>query len=156
MGLGFLVSAALAAVFWRRRSAEKALRYWPQVRAEIVPGSIVFQETGRSLFGGRSGLRIISAQFEYVVDDCSYSSRKVLPVNWTIRESEKDRVQRELETFAVALCNPANPAEAVLDLPDRWQRGSISWITVGMILAAFMTVVFGLLLLQRFVRVDWI
>ena len=153
LGLGFFGSAALAALFWRRRSAEKALRYWPQVRASIVPGTIVFQEAGRSFFGGRSGFRIVSAQFEYVVDDCSHSSRKVLPVNWTIREEEKERVQRELEAFAVALCNPADPAEAFLDLPDRWQRGSISWTTVGMVLAVCMTVVFGLLL-QRFTCVD--
>ena len=74
----------------------------------------------------------------------------MLPVNWTIRESELERVQRELETFAVAFCNPANSAEAYLDIPDRWQRGSISWVTVGLVVSGVVMLLTGRFLLASY------
>lgn len=73
-----------------------------------------------------------------------------MPVNWTIRESERERVKRELETFAVAFCNPADFTEAFLDIPDRWQRGSISWVTVGLILAGSLSGLLALMLLMKY------
>ena len=75
----------------------------------------------------------------------------MLPVNWTIRESELERVQRELETFAVVFCNPTDSAEAFLDIPDRWQRGSISWVTVGLIVATGLSLLSALMLFARYV-----
>jgi hypothetical protein len=89
--------------------------------------------------------------FEYGIDGCPHRSCKMVPVNWTIRESERERVQRELESFAVAFCNPADPAEAFLDLPDRWQRGSISWTTVELVLAGSAACLTGYLLLKGYV-----
>lgn len=88
--------------------------------------------------------------FEYEVKGCTYRSRNLLPVNWTIRESERERVQRELETFAVVFCNPTDSAEAFLDIPDRWQRGSISWITVGLIAAVLGSGLLALMLLKKY------
>lgn len=74
----------------------------------------------------------------------------MLPVNWTLRAGEQERVIRELETFAVAFCNPANPGEAYLDIPDRWQRGSISWLTVALAVAGSVAVVSGRFLLAAY------
>ena len=124
---------------------------WPQVKALVIPGSLVFQRAGWLPLGDSQGLRISSVVFEYEVDGCTHRSRKLLPVNWTIRESERERVRRELETFAVAFCNPTDSAEALLDIPDRWQRGSISWVTVGLIAAVLMTGLLTLMLLSNLV-----
>ena len=124
---------------------------WPQVKALVIPGSLVFQRAGWLPLGDSQGLRISSVVFEYEVDGCTHRSRKLLPVNWTIRESERERVRRELETFAVAFCNPTDSAEAFLDIPDRWQRGSISWVTVGLIAAVLMTGLLTLMLLSNLV-----
>ena len=123
--------------------------YWPQVKALVIPGSLAFRRAGWLPIGDSRGLRISSVVFEYEVDGCTHRSRKLLPVNWTIRESERERVRRELETFAVAFCNPTDSAEAFLDIPDRWQRGSISWVTVGLIAAVLMTGLLALRLLSN-------
>lgn len=123
--------------------------YWPQVKAFVIPGSLAFRRAGWLPLGDSRGLRISSVLFEYEVDGCTHRSRKLLPVNWTIRESEQERVRRELETFAVAFCNPTDSAEAFLDIPDRWQRGSISWVTVGLIAAVLMTGLLALMLLSN-------
>ena len=123
--------------------------YWPQVKALVIPGSLAFRKAGWLPLGDSRGLRISSVVFEYEVDGCTHRSRKLLPVNWTIRESERERVRRELETFAVAFCNPTDSAEAFLDIPDRWQRGSISWVTVGLIAAVLMTGLLALMLLSN-------
>ena len=146
---GFLISAVVAGVLFQLRSADKAMIYWPQVKARLIPGSLVFRRAGWLAIGSRPGLRISSVMFEYEIDGCTHRSRKLLPVNWTIRESERERVQRELETFAVAFCNPTDSAEAFLDIPDRWQRGSISWVTVGLIAAVLMTGLLALRLLSN-------
>ena len=123
--------------------------HWPQVKALVIPGSLAFRKAGWLLLAESQGLRISSVVFEYEVDGCTHRSRKLLPVNWTIRESERERVRRELETFAVAFCNPTDSAEAFLDIPDRWQRGSISWVTVGLIAAVLMTGLLALMLLSN-------
>ncbi len=123
--------------------------HWPQVKALVIPGSLAFRKAGWLLLAESQGLRISSVVFEYEVDGCTHRSRKLLPVNWTIRESERERVRRELETFAVAFCNPTDSAEALLDIPDRWQRGSISWVTVGLIAAVLMTGLLALMLLSN-------
>lgn len=123
--------------------------YWPQVKALVIPGSLAFRSAGWLPLGDSRGLRISSVVFEYEVDGCTHRSRKLLPVNWTIRESERERVRRELETFAVAFCNPTDSAEAFLDIPNRWQRGSISWVTVGLIAAVLMTGLLALMLLSN-------
>ena len=75
----------------------------------------------------------------------------MLPVNWTIRESELERVQRELETFAVVFCNPTDSTEAFLGIPDRWQRGGIGWVTVGLIVATGLSLMSAFMLLTRYV-----
>ena len=118
--------------------------------ARVIPGSIQFKPGGWQPGKKQRGLRIAQVEFEYERDDVAYRSRKMLPVNWTLRAGEQERVQRELETFAVAFCNPADPGEAYLDIPDRWQRGSLSWITVGMVLSGAVLVVAGRFLLARY------
>ena len=125
--------------------------HWPQVKALVIQGSLACRRAGWLPIGDSRGLRISSVVFEYEVDGCTHRSRKLLPVNWTIRESERERVRRELETFAVAFCNPTESAEALLDIPDRWQRGSISWVTVGLIAAVLMTGLLTLMLLSNLV-----
>ncbi|HWR31717.1 MAG TPA: hypothetical protein VN631_18020 [Negativicutes bacterium] len=152
MGLwvGLLVLVIVSVMLFRIRSAEKAILFWPQVRAHVVPESIVFQQAGWPSVGNRKSLRISSIMFEYEIKGCTYRSRNLLPVNWTIRESERERVQRELETFAVVFCNPTDSAEAFLDIPDRWQRGSISWITVGLIAAVLGSGLLALMLLKKY------
>jgi len=132
------------------RSVAPKILHWQQVKAHVIPGSIVFRRTGWIPIGGWQGLRISSVVFEYEIDGCTHRSRNLLPVNWTIRESERERVQRELETFAVIFCNPANSTEAFLDIPDRWQRGSISWITVGLISAVMISGLLALMLLKKY------
>ena len=146
---GFLFSATVAFLLFRLRSHSRAILYWPQVKALVIPGSLAFRKAGWLLLAESQGLRISSVVFEYEVDGCTHRSRKLLPVNWTIRESERERVRRELETFAVAFCNPTDSAEAFLDIPDRWQRGSISWVTVGLIAAVLMTGLLALMLLSN-------
>ena len=148
---GFLFSATVAFLLFRLRSHSKAILYWPQVKALVIPGSLAFRSAGWLPIGDSRGLRISSVVFEYEVDGCTHRSRKLLPVNWTIRESELERVQRELETFAVVFCNPTDSAEAFLDIPDRWQRGSISWVTVGLIVATGLSLMSAFMLLTRYV-----
>ena len=146
---GFLFSATVAFLLFRLRSHSRAILHWPQVKALVIQGSLTFRKAGWLPLGESQGLRISSVVFEYEVDGCTHRSRKLLPVNWTIRESERERVRRELETFAVAFCNPTDSAEAFLDIPDRWQRGSISWVTVGLIAAVLMTGLLALMLLSN-------
>ena len=134
----------------RIRLAEKAILFWPQVKARVIPGSIVFRQAGWPLVGVKKSFRISSVLFEYEIEGCTHRSRNLLPVNWTIRESERERVQRELETFAVVFCNPTDSTEAFLDIPDRWQRGSISWITVGLISAVMISGLLALMLLKKY------
>ena len=134
-----------------RRRREKKIIQWPQVKARVQPGSLVFCRTGWMPVGREQGWRISSIMFEYEIDGCTHRGRNLLPVNWTIRESELERVQRELETFAVVFCNPTDSAEAFLDIPDRWQRGSISWVTVGLIVATGLSLMSALMLLARYV-----
>ena len=147
--LVFFLSGIVAALLHCRRRREKKIIQWPQVKARVQPGSLVFCRTGWLPVGGEQGWRISSVMFEYEIDGCTHRGRNLLPVNWTIRESELERVQRELETFAVVFCNPTDSAEAFLDIPDRWQRGSISWVTVGLIAAVLMTGLLALMLLSN-------
>ena len=118
--------------------------------ARVVPGSIKFKPVGWQAGKKQRGLRITQVEFEYERNGVAYLSRKMLPVNWTLRAGEQERVQRELETFAVAFCNPADSAEAYLDIPDRWQRGSISWITVGLVVSGSVLVLTGRFLLASY------
>ena len=145
----FFLSGIVAALLHCRRRREKKIIQWPQGKARVQPGSLVFCRTGWLSVGGEQGWRISSVMFEYEIDGCTHRGRNLLPVNWTIRESELERVQRELETFAVVFCNPTDSAEAFLDIPDRWQRGSISWVTVGLIAAVLMTGLLALRLLSN-------
>jgi len=145
----FLASVMASIVLFRVRRMEKTILSWPHVRAYVVPGSIRFQRAGGLRLGSERSLRIASVMFEYEIQGCTHRSRKLLPVNWTIRESERERVQRELETFAVAFCDPSDSTEAFLDIPDRWQRGSISWITVGLIVALLVSGLTTLMLLKK-------
>ena len=149
MFLVFFLSGIVAALLHCRRRREKKIIQWPQVKARVQPGSLVFCRTGWLPVGGEQGWRISSVMFEYEIDGCTHRGRNLLPVNWTIRESELERVQREQETFAVVFCNPTDSAEAFLDIPDRWQRGSISWVTVGLIAAVLMTGLLALRLLSN-------
>jgi hypothetical protein len=146
---GFLFALVATFYFYRVRAKERAILCWPQIAVRVVPGSIRFVPAGRlfaGMVGDKQGLRIAAAEFEYEQNGLFYKSRKTLPVNWTLQAVEQERVQQELETFAVAFFNPADPAESYLDLPDRWQRGSISWITAGLIVSIWLTLVFVRLL----------
>ena len=147
----FFLSGFVASMLYHRRRREKKIIQWPQVKARVQPGSLVFCRTGWLPVGGEQGWRISSVMFEYEIDGCTHRGRNLLPVNWTIRESELERVQRELETFAVVFCNPTDSAEAFLDIPDRWQRGSISWVTVGLIVATGLSLMSAFMLLTRYV-----
>jgi hypothetical protein len=140
---------AATVYFYRVWAKERTLLSWPQIAVRVVPGSIRFVPAGRliaGLAGDKQGLRIAAAEFEYEQNGLFYKSRKTLPVNWTIQAVEQERVQQELETFAAAFFNPADPAESYLDLPDRWKRGSISWVTVGLAVSIWLTLVFVRLL----------
>ena len=145
------LSGIIAAMLVHRRRREKKIIQWPQVKARVQPGSLVFCRTGWLPVGREQGWRISSIMFEYEIDGCTHRGRNLLPVNWTIRESELERVQRELETLAVVFCNPTDSAEAFLDIPDRWQRGSISWVTVGLIVATGLSLMSAFMLLTRYV-----
>ena len=147
----FFLSDIVAAMLYHRRRREKKIIQWPQVKARVQPGSLVFCRTGWLPVGREQGWRISSIMFEYEIDGCTHRGRNLLPVNWTIRESELERVQRELETFAVVFCNPTDSTEAFLDIPDRWQRGSISWVTVGLIVATGLSLMSAFMLLTRYV-----
>ena len=147
----FFFSSIVAAMLVHRRRREKKIIQWPQVKARVQPGSLVFCRTGWMPVGREQGWRISSIMFEYEIDGCTHRGRNLLPVNWTIRESELERVQRELETFAVVFCNPTDSTEAFLDIPDRWQRGSISWVTVGLIVATGLSLMSAFMLLTRYV-----
>ena len=117
--------------------------------ARVTPGSIRLEPAGWQPGVKQRGWRIAEIEFAYEQNGMAYLSRKMLPVNWTLRAGEQERVIRELETFAVAFCNPTDSAEAFLDIPDRWQRGSISWVTVGLIAAVLMTGLLALMLLSN-------
>ena len=147
----FFFSGIVAAMLVHRRRREMKFIQWPQVKARVQPGSLVFCRTGWLPVGREKGWRISSVMFEYEIDGCTHRGRNLLPVNWTIRESELERVQRELETFAVVFCDPTDSTEAFLDIPDRWQRGSISWITVGLIGATGLSLLSALMLLAKYV-----
>ena len=149
--LVFFLSSIVAAMLYHRRRREKKIIQWPQDKAHVQPGSLVFCRTGWLPVGREQGWRISSIMFEYEIDGCTHRGRNLLPVNWTIRESELERVQRELETFAVVFCNPTDSTEAFLDIPDRWQRGSISWVTVGLIVATGLSLMSAFMLLTRYV-----
>ena len=146
----FFVSTVATGVLQRLRRREKTILQWPQIKARVQPGSLVFSRAGWFPGGRSRGWRISSVLFEYEIDGCTHKGRKLLPVNWTIRESELERVQRELETFAVVFCDPTDSTEAFLDIPDRWQRGSISWITVGLIGATGLSLLSALMLLAKY------
>lgn len=72
-----------------------------------------------------------------------YNGCAVVPVGWTILDIEKERVRGDLTEFATVLYNPENPGEAYLDIPDRFQRGSVGWITVGLISASVLSLFLG-------------
>ena len=116
----------------------------------MTPGSIRIEPAGWQPATKQRGLRIAQIEYTYEQNGLAYLSRKMVPVNWTLRAGEQERVIRELENFAVAFCNPANPSEAYLDIPDRWQRGSISWVTVALVLFGSISVIAGRFLLARY------
>ena len=118
--------------------------------ARVTPGSIRLEPAGWQPGVKQRGWRIAEIEFAYEQNGMAYLSRKMLPVNWTLRAGEQERVIRELETFAVAFCNPADSTEAYLDIPDRWQRGSISWVTVGLVLSGSVLVITGRFLLASY------
>ena len=118
--------------------------------ARVTPGSIRLEPAGWQPGVKQRGWRIAEIEFAYEQNGMAYLSRKMLPVNWTLRAGEQERVIRELETFAVAFCNPTNPGEAYLDIPDRWQRGSISWLTVALAVSGLVAVVSGRFLLAAY------
>lgn len=145
-----MISGLATVYFHRRRQIEKTIIHWPQYVVRVIPGSIQFRPAGWQPGKKQRGLRITQVEFEYERNGVAYLSRKMLPVNWTLRAGEQERVQRELETFAVAFCNPADSAEAYLDIPDRWQRGSISWLTVGLVVSGSVLVITGRFLLASY------
>jgi hypothetical protein len=145
----FLTAAGAAAFLFHVRTANQAIRHWPQVPGRVLPDTIVFQQAGWSPFTAGKGLKIVAVSFEYEVEGEKKSGSRLIPVGWTIRETEQDRIRRDLLNFSVVLYNPEDPREAYLDLPDRFQRGSISWITVALILSISLVIFFGALLLTN-------
>ena len=147
MWIGFLIAAGAAVFLFRIRSMRQAILGWPQTRGRVFSESIVFQRSGWSLFPKGKELYIAAVSFEYEVNGEKFAGCRLLPVGWTIRKDEQERVRRELVVFSTVLYNPSDPNEAYLDIPDRFQRGSISWITVALILSIFIMILFGILFL---------
>ena len=146
---GFLTAAGVAAFLFRIRTANQAIRHWPQVKGLVLPDSIVFQQAGWSPFTAGKGLKIVAVSFEYEIGGKKNIGCRLIPVGWTIRETEQDRIRRDLINFSVVLYNPDDPREAYLDLPGRFQHGSISWITVALVLSIFLVIFFGVYLLTN-------
>ena len=147
MWIGFLIAAGAAVFLFRTRSMRQAMLSWPQTRGCVFPESIVFQRSGWSLFSKGKELYIVAVSFEYEVNGKKFTGCRLLPVGWTIRKNEQERVRRELVVFSTVLYNPSDSNDAYLDIPDRFQRGSISWITVALILSIITMLLFGVLLL---------
>lgn len=132
---------------WIRLKEKRILR-WPQVPARVLTNSLEFTPVRRRwglAISEPSAVRLSRIEFEYEYLGVSYQGRKILPVNWTLRYEEQEQVRQQLQSFAVALCNPQEPSEAYLDLPLRWHRGSISWVTAGLSLS--LLILLGLLFL---------
>ena len=92
-------------------------------------------------------MNIVAVSFEYEVNGVKFTGCKLLPVGWTIRKNEQERVRRELVVFSTVLYNPSDHHDAYLDIPDRFQRGSISWTTVALILSIIIMILFGVFFL---------
>ena len=145
---GFLIASVFAALLYRAGTAIQDILQWPQAKGTVLTDSLVLRTAGWPQLR-RKGFYITSVKFAYEVDGKNYIGRRIVPVGWTIREGEQERIKRNLESFSIVLYNPANPADAYLDIPDRFQHGSISWITVSFILAMFIAIIFGLKLLTN-------
>ena len=137
-----MVAAGAAFFLFRERAHTQAILRWPQARAQVNPESIVFQRVGW-LPGRSQGVYVASASYEYEVAGNKYTGSQIVPAGWTLLEAEKDRIRGDLTKYATVLYNPERLSEAYLDLPDRFQRGSISWTTARLSVA----VILALLLL---------
>ena len=145
----FLISTAAAVLLFRVRAAIQAIRNWPQVRGFVLPESIVLKKAGWSPPSGRQGLYVTEVSFEYEVNGRKYKGCRMVPVGWTIRDDEQERFRAELENFSKVLYNPADPAKAYLDIPDRFQRGSLSWITFSLVSSILVVLFLGAALLTN-------
>lgn len=141
-----MLATGAVIVLQRARAKTQRILRWPQTRARVEPGSLAFRPAGW-LPGKPAAVYLAAAAFDYEVDGRQYHGRAVVPVGWTILASEADRVRGELVQHATVLYNPAQPAEAYLDLPDRFHRGSIGWVTVKLICAAIAALALGTALL---------
>ena len=144
-----MISIVAAVILFRAGSAIRAILRWPQVRGYVLPESIVLKRAGWSPPAGQKGLYVTEVSFEYEVNGVNYKGRRMAPVGWTIQDDEQCKIRTELENFSIVLYNPADPAEAYLDIPDRFQHGSISWITVSLVLALAVVVFLGVTVLTN-------
>ena len=145
----FLISIVAAVLLFRAGSALRAIRRWPQVRGYVMPESIVLKRAGWSLPAGQKGLYVTEVFYTYEVNGVNYKGHRMAPVGWTIQDDEQSKIRAELEDFSTVLYNPSDPAEAYLDIPDRFQHGSISWITVSLVLAIVFVIFLGVAVLTN-------
>lgn len=143
---GFLLSAAFAVALFRIRAARMAILRWPQTRGCVEPESVVFHPAGW-LPGRARGFCVAAVAFEYEVQGKKYNGCAVVPMGWTILADERERVRGEWARCATVLYNPELPTEAYLDVPDRFHRGSISWLTVKLIVAVGLSLMLGIAIL---------
>jgi hypothetical protein len=148
-----IFASSICAVCWfyalRRRIAR--ILHWPQVRAQVVNDSILFvpcQRFFQSIVHPDGFLP--SVRFIYQLDGKEFQGEKFMPVGWTVRASEIDGMRREIESFSQVFYNPRNPAEAYLEIPNRFRHGSISWETVGLLVSLACALVSGVNLLRFF------
>ena len=144
----FLILTVVSVLLSRARSAKQAILGWPQVRGVVAPESIVFKQVGWLPPFEKKGLSITAVSFEYEVAGKKHKGCRVAPVGWTISDAEQKRVRGDLEKYSTVLYNPDEPADAFLDVPDRFRRGSISWLTVALVASVFGAVLLGLALLM--------
>jgi len=144
----FLILTVASVLLFRVRSAKQSILGWPQVRGIVEPGSVVFKQVGWLPPFEKKGLSITAVSFEYEVAGNKHKGCRVAPVGWTISDAEQNRVRGDLEKYSTVLYNPDDPADSYLDVPDRFQRGSISWLTVELAVSVFGAVLLGLALLM--------
>lgn len=146
--LVFASSIVTAVWFYSLRRRMARILQWPQVRAQVLAGSIAFLPCRGSLGSLlHPDAFLPTARFTYVLEDQQFEGDRFLPVGWTVRAKETVAMGREIETFSQVFYNAAHPAEAYLEIPNRFRHGSISWETVGLVVSLISVAGFGAALL---------
>ena len=140
--LGFFTATLAVIYLLYARKKARAFLAWPQAKATVDPANIRFQKAQSD-----ESYYIPEVSFKYKVGERFLSGNKLLPVGWTVHETQLQKMRLELELHAQALYNPNRPEEAFLDLPDRCRHGSISWVTVGLLVSCILSIILGITLL---------